>query len=354
MITNCLTYEQLQAYSTFKMNKVERSHLYMHISSCELCACAVNGFSATSFASDELVAIHREIDARTNATASDPLTLARVMIIAVSLLAIAGISVFCSYISNKSVRALTEKHITPVNIKPLKHETKTASEEEISSVTKTFKKIVNVIEYEKFARNITPVERLEMIKPEGISGLQKKENEMELLAPHFNPGAIYIYDLKVIDYNKLYFGHAPSDNLFKKNIPAYRENEKSTDDFIVEGKSVPADRILKQGLASFNKQEFKIAVRNFSMLLENNPEDVNAQFYLALSYYNLNNVSRSLGYLDKVLKNSNDAFYPEAQWYQALIYLKNGNRENARRILENIVSEKGFYFRRAQEKLKEL
>lgn len=60
----CLTYHQLQAYSVHTIDKAKRQHLYMHISSCELCASAVNGFTAISFESSELVAIQFDIDSK--------------------------------------------------------------------------------------------------------------------------------------------------------------------------------------------------------------------------------------------------------------------------------------------------
>jgi tetratricopeptide (TPR) repeat protein len=117
---------------------------------------------------------------------------------------------------------------------------------------------------------------------------------------------------------------------------------------------IPADRVLKQGLASFNKQNFVKALESFSLLIENNPKDVNAQFYSALSWYNLNRTDKAIEYLNEVLKNSNSAFHPEAQWYLALVTLKAGNKESARQLFESIVSEKGYYSKRAAEKLKKL
>jgi len=356
MITNCLTYDQLLAYSTHNVNSAERGHLYMHISSCELCACAVNGFAASPFASDELVAIHREIDARTNATAANPLTFARVIIVAVSLLSIAGLNFLCESHQHKPMPAALETAV-PLTIPiPEKHEKKDASAEEISAVTKTFKKIVNVIQYKEFERIITPIEQLDMIKPAGIAANSAREEALEIVAPHFNPDAIYIYNLKVSDYNKLYFGHSHTENaLFKTHTPVFKENKTSVaDDFGTEQRIVPADRVLKDGLASFSRQNFGAALENFNLLLENNPADVNAQFYSALAYYNLDKTNRSIACLNEVLKNPNDTFYPEAQWYLALVNLKAGNRENAKQMLERIVSEKGFYSKRAAEKLKQL
>jgi tetratricopeptide (TPR) repeat protein len=356
MITNCLTYEQLQAYSTHTVNGAEHGHLYMHISSCELCACAVNGFAASPFASDELVAIHREIDARTNATAANPLTFARVFIVVISLLSIAGVYELPDVIREKPLPAGAEYSAPAIPVIPGNHEKKSASEEKISSVTTTFKKIINVIEYKKSERAITPIGKLELIKPAGIASISVKDEEAAIIAPHFNRDAIYIYNLKVSDYNSLYFGHAQTENaLFKTHTPVFKENKTSiADDFGMEQHVVPADRVLKEGLASFSKQNFGAAIESFSLLLENNPSDVNAQFYSALAYYNLDRTSRCVACLNEVLKNSNDTFYPEAQWYLALVNLKTGNREIAKQQLQRIVSEKGFYSKRAAERLKGL
>lgn len=356
MITNCLTYEQLQAYSADTVQKAEREHLYMHISSCELCACAVNGFTAIPFASDELVAIHREIDAKVNATAGNPLTLAQVFIVIVSMLSIAGVYQLSDRRpENKAITAgvITKESVTPII---QDHETEKASQEEISSAAKTLKKIVNVIQYKKFERSITPFEQLEPVKP--LSIFENKEQqaaaEADIVAPHFNPDAIYIYDLKVSDYNKLYFNYVqPEASLFKTHTPVFKENKETpADDFGVEKHVVPADRVLKDGLAAFNRQQFAVALDHFNVLLKNNPEDVNAQFYSALSYYNLNKTEQAKERLKLVVQNPNDTFYPEAQWCLALLAIKAGEIESARAQLQTIVAEKGFYAKRAKEKLK--
>jgi tetratricopeptide (TPR) repeat protein len=327
----------------------------MHISSCELCACAVNGFTALPFASDELVAIHREIDAKVNATAANPLTFARVFIVMVSFLAIGSVSFISQRIAQK--KHFPAEVNAPALIKPttLINETKETSKEEISSVTKTFKKIVDVVQFTKFERSITPIEQLELLKPDDVIESSVKILESDIIAPHYNTNVIYIYDLKVSDYNRLYFSQLKVDGtLFKTHTPVFRENKESLTEPAEEYHVVPADRVLKQGLASFNKQEFGKAIENFSLLLENNPDDVNARFYIALSYYNLNKTEKAITSLEKVLKSRNDAFYPEAQWYLGLLNLKAGNHGTAKTIFQSIVAEKGFYSRRAADKLKSL
>jgi hypothetical protein len=352
MITNCLTFEQLQAYSTHQMNIVEKSRLYMHISSCELCSCAINGFTSMPFTSDELVAIHREIDVRSNATAVNPLTFARVSIIAVSLLSVLALNILIkSNTHHFTYLPLPEKK--EVKLKTtIYNETKKTPEEEISSVTKTTKKIVKAIQFKKPERSITPIEQLELIKPGNIIREKTNMAETNIMVPHYDQNTIYIYDLKVTDYNKLYFPVVSNEMpLFKTHTPVYKENKESLTEE-VEKRIIRSDRILKEALADFNKHRFSTAIERFSLLLENNPDDVNAQFYSALAYYNLNKSNRSIELLNQVITNQNTSFYPEALWYLSLVTLKSGNKENGRQLLERIVSEKGYYSKRAADKLK--
>lgn len=357
MIANCLTYEQLQAYSTHTMKKVERERLYMHISSCELCACAVNGFTVAPFDSSDLVAIHREIDSRVNATAASPLTLSQFFIVFISFLSIVGVYLVSNLESNnkESINRVTIPLALTINNEY--HETQKSSQEEISSLAKTVKKIVNVVQFKNFDRKITPVEQLDLLQPLSAETVVPEGVVDEMtIAPHFNPNVIYIYDLKITDYSKLYFFHASSDNnLFKTHTPPSKENEKSAaNDLGIEKQFIPVDRILKEGLAAFNKQQFGFAHEKFNQLLEYNPNDVNAKFYSALACYNMNRIEKAKLLLKDVMANQNDAFYPEAQWYAALLELKNGNKALAKEQLELIVSEKGFYSKRAEEKLKHL
>lgn len=361
MITDCLTFEQLQAYSAHTVKKAERERLYMHIASCELCAAAVNGFAAIPFASDELVAIHRKIDARTNAAAANPLTFARLLIMLASVCAIAGVY----WIAAQPYADTTLIPIHPAAPAALiiqKNETQSPSEEEISYTAAPLKKIVNVTRYKKFERSITPVEQLEAIQPVSASAkgiaAQTMNNDAadDVVAPHYDANVIYIYDLKVSDYNKLYFDFSKQD-LFAShtNTAASRENRNSAaDEFGPEEHRMPADRILKEGLAAFNRQDFGKAIADFSLLTGNNPDDVNAHFYAALSYYNINKVNKAIDELNAVLKNSNEAFRPEAQWYLALVMLKTSDKEKAKGMLETIAGEKGFYAKKAKEKLKSL
>lgn len=356
MITNCLTYEQLQAYTSTTINKVEKSLLYTHISNCELCACAVNGFTTIPFASDELVAIHRKIDAKTNATSANPLTFSRVIIMVVSFIAIAGVYRLADHNAKQTIDPI--KLAKSTILIPIKNEKKTASSEEILSVTKTYKKIVNKIQFQKFERTISPTEQLDIIEPISIHSLivEADNSDFEIKTPENSLNSLYIYDLKISDYNNLYFSfQMKDDNLFFKNHTSVsRENKKSVIDENEEKEQLSSDKILKRGLLSFREQNFNASLFNFNLLLDRNARDVNAQFYSALAYYNLNNMRKATDRLNEVLTNNNTAFYSEAQWYLAIASLKMGETESAKIQLSKIILEKGFYSKNAKQKLNSL
>lgn len=358
-MTNCLTYKQLQDYMVRKTSKTDSEQIYQHISTCELCACAVNGFSALPFTSDDLVAIHREIDVRTNTIAVKPLTLAQVFIVSASLLAIFGVYKLTD--RRTSVDRTTTTTITevPEPLTIVNHETKSESQKEISAVTASFKKIVTNIRHKKFEQRLSVPETMESISPITVvlAEPEKKVIEKEeILIPIFNSDVIYIYDLKVTDYNKLYFGHYKGSNVsFRTHTPVFKENKTSEeDDFGVETHIIPADRVLKEGLEAFNRQKYKKALENFDLLIENDPSDINAQFYAGLSNYNLQRLEKALSHLQIVLQNPNNTFYPEAQYYQAIANLRSGEKNLARQQLQAIVAEKGFYAKKAKERLKAL
>ena len=90
LFTNCLTYEELSAYTTYKMDSTQRAKLYQHITTCELCTCAVNGFSVIPFAPLDINDLNDKIDMKTHVKQTSFITFAQACIVIVSILAIVG------------------------------------------------------------------------------------------------------------------------------------------------------------------------------------------------------------------------------------------------------------------------
>lgn len=169
----------------------------------------------------------------------------------------------------------------------------------------------------------------------------------------------YLYDYKVVDYAVEY----QNEEDFKKlaetdatpvdflNKEQKAEAEKSLDQTIV--KETYKD-VLERAIINFKKLAYKEALIDFEMILAKHPKNVNALFYGALSEYNLKNYKRALSKLDAVLKNPQTEFNQEAKWNKVLVLIEVKETVKAKKLLQEIIDEKGFYQQRAQDKLKTL
>jgi hypothetical protein len=169
----------------------------------------------------------------------------------------------------------------------------------------------------------------------------------------------YLYDYKVVDYTVEY----QNEEDFKKlaetdatpvdyvNKEQKAEAEKSIEQIVV--KETYKD-VLERAIMNFKKLAYKEALVDFEMILVKHPKDVNALFYGALSEYNLKHYKRALSKLDAVLKNPQTEFNQEAKWNKALALIELKETATAKKLLQEIIDEKGFYQQRAQDKLKTL
>ena len=116
--------------------------------------------------------------------------------------------------------------------------------------------------------------------------------------------------------------------------------------------TIVADKVLKSALALFNNGKYNNALVDFELLLDHNPEDVNSLFYSAISYYQIGKYGHTIKNLETILGNQNTVFHPEAKWNLAMSLFKIGQKGKAKQLLIEISNEKGFYSKRATEKLK--
>ncbi len=354
IFTSCLSFEQLQAYSSHKINKLEHEQLYMHISSCELCASAVNGFSVLPFSFEDLANIHHKIDVKTNASHAKPITFKYIAIAFVSLISILGFYKWVDIFSENKTKSVFTENAKPISLISSKRESiNPTTVKKVLVIKKTVRK--NKTSQRILIENtLIPIKEIERIPSNYIES--SFSNNDNVLQTNYNSDVIYIYDLKVTDYNNLYFNHTPQAFVFKGHTPSYKENKGSSNNLVEkeETHSIAANRVLKQGLEYFNKGKYSKAISSFQLLLENNPNDINALFYGALSLSQNGKYNSAINYLEHVLQNQNNAFYQEAKWNLALLKLKTGEQQIAKNLLLEIENEKGFYSKKAEEKIKEL
>jgi TolA-binding protein len=353
LFNDCLTFDQLEAYALNKSNKLESAQTYKHISTCELCACAVNGFTAIPFSFSDVDAIHNQIDVRTNVTHANPLTFARVIIVAVSLAGIFGFYRFANSFSENKIR-MSSKETVHISLNPtIKSEPMILSENRVEKNSKTEKR-TKIIFKRPVVKNTIPVATIKSI---AASLPEPAVNTTDIVNTEiFNSDVIYIYDLKITEYQKIYFDHRKNPFEMKGYVPASKENKNASANVLVADmtQTTSADKVLKKGLEYFAKGKYNKALVEFNLLLDLNPDDINSLFYSAVSYCQTGKCELAAKNLSLVLKNENNVFYPEAKWNLALVDLRSGDKTKAKEMLNEIVFEKGFYSKKAADKLKSL
>ena len=174
-----------------------------------------------------------------------------------------------------------------------------------------------------------------------------------------NQKTYYFSGYKVVDYAVEY----QNEEDFKK----LAETDATPVDFLNKEEKEAAEKelektivkesyksVLERGMLHFKGLAYKDALVDFELILFKHPTDVNALFYGALSEYNLKNYKNALRKFDAVLKNPQTEFNQEAKWYKSLTLIELKELSNAKKLLQEIVNEKGFYKQQAQDKLKEL
>lgn len=172
----------------------------------------------------------------------------------------------------------------------------------------------------------------------------------------YNASVGFIQDLKVTEFEKYYRKTIEVRELPLKGVPAQYENE---DKFKKESeletvRNVPAEQFLNDGLRAFHDGKYGRCIEKMEVLKKNNEKDLNAAFYMGVSYVKLEMFEKAIKMFDEVLNASNNVFHEEAKWYKALALIGNGDDAAAKVLLTEIAAKDGFYKEKAAAKLKEI
>jgi len=117
------------------------------------------------------------------------------------------------------------------------------------------------------------------------------------------------------------------------------------------------DSKLTQALYKFNAEDYQSAINLFSDVLtidQNNPV---GNFYSGMAYQETGKFNRALTAYGKVIRDRDNLFIEQAQWYIGLCYLQTENRKKAYRQFKKIAHSDSFYSDKAAailEKIKYL
>lgn len=164
----------------------------------------------------------------------------------------------------------------------------------------------------------------------------------------------YINDLKNVDY-RVYRDRPLKTTSFDLGTPADQEvqnfQNKSLAKEVTAPKEITYIEYLSETAGEFNKGEFKTALKRYLVILNNYPDDVNANFYGGLCYFNLGQFEQSIQLFDKSYTIGYGNFREEAMWFTARANYELENNIKTRGLLKKIIKEDGFYKTQAQELL---
>lgn len=172
-------------------------------------------------------------------------------------------------------------------------------------------------------------------------------------------GYTLLEDHKIVDYMEEYqseydLEEETNESGVRAKFETEMDQAKAEKELEKAAVEITYKEVLKSGIKSFGKEDYREALTQFNAILKVHPEDVNALFYGGLCQYSLGNFSVAQSQLDLVLKNKYTTFNQEAKWHKVLCLVGLNKSKEAKKILNEIIEEGGFYKVKAEEKLKGL
>lgn len=194
---------------------------------------------------------------------------------------------------------------------------------------------------------IEPLEKL----PKQTIQLPEIILEKELVKKRVN--IKYFYNLKVMSYDDIRRKNivmVDDDDL--SGIPASQESKTSyTSGPLDEKVAVSYNSYLEKVMEHFKRNRFRNCAKQCDEILRQYPNDVNAQFYSAMSLMNIKAYEEAIPYFQNVINSPFDVFYEESLFYYG-VTLQYIDKEKSREILNAVINGGGFYKKRAEAILK--
>jgi tetratricopeptide (TPR) repeat protein len=114
------------------------------------------------------------------------------------------------------------------------------------------------------------------------------------------------------------------------------------------------DLALLNGKSYYQQGEFAKAVEYFEKVLEEMPDMVATNFYAGISYFELERYSEADESLNKVIKQNDNLYIDQAEWYLGLCYVAINEPEKARRQFARIASSNSEQAKAAKKLMRKI
>ena len=173
-----------------------------------------------------------------------------------------------------------------------------------------------------------------------------------------NIGTLFLSRLLVVDYTNIYTKEITIPNFELTGTTADKENksDNGANELAVNTytQKITYVDFLQEVQSKFRKNKFKDALKDYRTILNHYSNDVNAHFYMALCYFNINKQKKAIQHFDRVLNHDFNTFHEEAKWYKAMSLYESGKISKCITILNEIATENGFYAKKASKMLNKI
>jgi tetratricopeptide (TPR) repeat protein len=187
-----------------------------------------------------------------------------------------------------------------------------------------------------------------------LSQIEKRRREAEVPAakskrPVYIRYAAIITALIVIGSIALHKGKSPaSDELISRYYKPYDPPASQRSGKV----GINADFTL--ALEFYNTNDYENAARFFSKVVESNPKDMQSVLLNGVSNFEDKKYPEAKISFATVIDDNNNLFIETASWYLALCYIKTGENDKAISQLKKIKDEGGMYSKDARKILRKL
>lgn len=164
---------------------------------------------------------------------------------------------------------------------------------------------------------------------------------------------MHILNYKLADYTEIRTTKWDKFSLDEVGLPAnygsFEERKKYLDEH--PEKATPYVEYISQCIKAFDDAKYKLAIQRFGVVLKEYPDDVNAQFYSAMSFYHTSEFEKAIALFAMSEKNMIKTFDEESMFYHAKSLKALGRIEEANAKLEKVILRNGFYIENALKEI---
>lgn len=92
----------------------------------------------------------------------------------------------------------------------------------------------------------------------------------------------------------------------------------------------------RRGLEAYENRDFSKGARDLRQAASNTPSNLQAHFYAALCFMEMDQLTAALFHLDRIISEPSNSLSEEAKWYKSIALLRMGKKKQAEIVLKEI------------------